>query len=282
MKAQVMFSIAKKEILDNIRNKWIIILSIIFALLTIVVSYFGSLFSQGWQDLGLTIAGMLSLVEFLIPIIALMLGYAAIIGEIERGSMSSLLALPTLRLEVVVGKFIGLACVLTVTICVGFGVAGVIIAAMVTEVNYVEYLVFIVATLLLGLVFLSLALFFSTVFKKRSTAMGGAVLLWFVFNMILPIIMSGLLVSIVGLENLVKGDMSMVPSWYYGVQLINPISVYAGIISTVIEPASMMSQGEIPVTYPDFYTPPFLFSLLVLWIVVCLALAYWRFSRKDI
>ena len=197
MKAQVMFSIAKKEILDNIRNKWIIILSIIFALLTIVVSYFGSLFSQGWQDLGLTIAGMLSLVEFLIPIIALMLGYAAIIGEIERGSMSSLLALPTLRLEVVVGKFIGLACVLTVTICVGFGVAGVIIAAMVTEVNYVEYLVFIVATLLLGLVFLSLALFFSTVFKKRSTAMGGAVLLWFVFNMILPIIMSGLLVSIV-------------------------------------------------------------------------------------
>ena len=38
-------NIAKKEILDNVRNKWVIILTIIFASLTLVVSYFGSIFS---------------------------------------------------------------------------------------------------------------------------------------------------------------------------------------------------------------------------------------------
>ena len=66
-----LYNIIKKEILDNIRNKWIIILSIIFALLTLVTSYFGSIFSTGWQDLGGTINGMMSLVQLLVPIIAL-------------------------------------------------------------------------------------------------------------------------------------------------------------------------------------------------------------------
>jgi len=107
------FGIAKKEILDNVRNKWIIILTIIFTTLTLVVSYFGSIFSQGWQDFGVTIGGMMSLVQFLIPIIGLMLGYAAIIGEIEKGSMSSLLSLPINRLEIIMGKFLGLGGVLS-------------------------------------------------------------------------------------------------------------------------------------------------------------------------
>ena len=87
------FIISKKELMDNIRNKWIIILTIIFTSLTLVVSYFGSIYTNGWQDLGTTIQGMSNLVTLLIPIIALMLGYAAIIGDIEKGSMSSLLSL---------------------------------------------------------------------------------------------------------------------------------------------------------------------------------------------
>ncbi|GAG19406.1 unnamed protein product, partial [marine sediment metagenome] len=140
MELNIIFSIAKKEILDNVRNKWIIILTIIFASLTLVVSYFGSIFSQGWQDFGVTISGMMSLVQFLIPIIGLMLGYAAIIGEIEKGSMSSLLSLPADRLEILLGKFFGLGGILSFTTFIGFGVAGIIIAANVSGVNYADYL----------------------------------------------------------------------------------------------------------------------------------------------
>ena len=58
-------------------------LTIIFSFLTLVVSYFGSIFSNGWQDLGINIQGMVSLVSLLIPIISLMLGYSAINGEID-------------------------------------------------------------------------------------------------------------------------------------------------------------------------------------------------------
>jgi Cu-processing system permease protein len=194
-------SIAKKEFMDNIRNKWIIILSTLFAVLTIVFSFFGSVFSTGWQDIGGTISSMMSIVNLLVPIIAIILGYSAIVGEIERGSMGSLLALPTTRLEIITGKLIGLGGVLSTSIIIGFGIAGVIIGLNVPDPDILAYLVFIAATILLGLVFLSMAIFFSTLFKKRSSAIGGAIFLWMLFIIIIPLVIQGMLIVDIGVEN---------------------------------------------------------------------------------
>jgi Cu-processing system permease protein len=272
-------SIAKKEILDNVRNKWIIVLTIIFASLALVVSYFGSIFSQGWQNFGATISGMMSLVQFLIPIIGLMLGYAAIIGEIEKGSMSSLLSLPVNRLEIILGKFFGLGSILSFTTLIGFGVAGIVIAANVVDVNYADYLVFIGATILLGLVFLSLSLFFSSLFKKRSTAMGGAILLWFLFNMILPLVFVGIMIASSGIENIISSGGF--PDWYHALELFNPLSVYSALISLTVGPVSTM-QGAFSMSYPSFYSSGLMASILILWIVSFLLLAFWRFDRRDV
>jgi len=270
--------IAKKEILDNIRNKWIIVLTIIFTTLTLVVSYFGSIFSQGWQDFGATISGMMSLVQFLIPIIALMLGYNAIIGEIQKGSMSSLISLPINRLEILLGKFLGLGGVLTITTFIGFGVAGIVIAINVSNVNYIDYLIFIVSTVLLGLVFLSLALFFSTLFKKRSTAMGGAILLWFLFNMILPLVFVGIMIAFTSLDSITSG---VFPDWYFLLELINPLSVYSALISLNIAPISTI-QVNFSIYYPSFYSNVLISIILFIWIFIPLILAFWRFDKRDI
>jgi Cu-processing system permease protein len=272
------FGISKKEILDNVRNKWIIILTIIFATLTLVVSYFGSIFSQGWQDLGATISGMMSLVQFLIPIIALMLGYNAIIGEIEKGSMSSLISLPINRLEILLGKFFGLGGVISFTTLIGFGLAGIVIAINVSDVNYGNYLIFIASTIILGLVFLSLALFFSTIFKKRSTALGGAILLWFIFNMILPLVFVGIMIAFTSLESISVGNF---PDWYYLLELFNPLSVYSALISLNIEPISNM-QMDFSLSYPSFYSNGLLIIILIIWTIAPLTLAFWRFNKRDI
>jgi len=281
MQTNVFLSIAKKEIMDNIRNKWIIIVSVMFALLTLVVSYFGSIFSHGWQDLGGTIATMMTFVEYLIPIIALMLGYATIIGEIERGSMSSLLSLSVTRFEIILGKYLGLAAVLAFTILVGFGVAGLVIAANVTNVNYIEYLIFICATILYGLIFLSISLFFSTLFKKRSSAIGGAVLIWFAFLFIIPIVFTGVLVASIGLDKLMVGS---VPNWYYGLELFNPVSVYSYVISLNVVPLNQIAQqnSTVTITYPSFISNWLILPILLIWITVFFFLAYWRFKKQDI
>ena len=268
--------IAKKEIMDNIRNKWIIVLSFIFALLTLVTSYFGSIFSTGWQDLGATISGMMSLVQFLIPIIALILGYAAIIGEIERGSMSALLSQPITRLEILLGKFIGLGSILAFTIIIGFGIAGIVISFNVPDVNFANYLIFIGSTILIGLVFLSISLFFSTIFKKRTTAIGGAIFLWFLFNMILPMIFVGIAVASIGIENLMSGEL---PSWYYILTLSNPISIYTTFNILALH---ITLQGGLISSFPEFFSAGLMILLLLLWILIFLFLAFWRFNKREI
>ena len=228
MSTAVILNIAKKEIMDNIRNKWIIMISLLFTALTVLVSYAGSVFSDGWQDLTITIAGMSAIVQYLISIIALMLGYNAIVGEIEKGSMSSLLLSPAKRIEVLIGKFLGLGSVLSFTILVGFGIAGIIIGLNVSDADYLTYLVFIGTSILMGLVFLSLGLFLSSLFQRRSSAMGGAIFLWFLFSIIWQFIMAGILIASGLLANPESFD---IPDWYYVIQFLNPMGVYGMIIN---------------------------------------------------
>jgi Cu-processing system permease protein len=282
MKTTILLSIAKKEIMDNFRNKWIILVSVIFALLTLVVSYFGSM-GRGWQDLGLTIAGMMLLVQYLIPIIGLMLGYGAVTGEIERGSMSALLSLPSTRKEILFGKFIGLGLVLSLTILIGFGVAGAIIALNVSGVNYADYLIFIGASILMALVFVSFALFLSAFFKKRSTALGAAIFFWFFFALIYSIIMSGILIYTVGIENLISGTTVNIPDWYYGIELLNPLSAYSALVGLNVGPVANATQGTgVTIQYPWFYTTGLMLLILFVWIVAFLILALWRFNKRDV
>ncbi|VVB61425.1 ABC-2 family transporter protein [uncultured archaeon] len=281
MQTNVVYSIAKKEIMDNIRNKWIILVAAMFAILTLVVSYFGSLGTSGWQNLGNTISGMTELGSFLISIVAFMLGYATIIGEIERGSMSSLLSLSANRFEIVVGKFLGLGAVLCLTILFGYGVAGIVIAFNVSNVDYLEYLIFIGLTMIFGLVFLTVALFFSTVFSKRSTALGGAIFLWFLFNIILPIVFVGLLATTIDFTKVTTESTLAVPGWYFVLNLFNPISVYSSLIGITIGPVqSSTGSGLIP--NPSWYSTGLLMGVSLAWIIVFFILTIWRFQRKDI
>ncbi len=268
------FTISKKELMDNIRNKWIIILTIIFTSLTLVVSYFGSIFSNGWQDLGITIQGMISLVSLLIPIIALMLGYSAINGEIEKGSMNSLLSLPVNRLEILLGKFLGLGSLLTITITIGFGFAGIVIGLNVPNVDYLSYLFFILSTVLLGLVFLVIALFLSSLFKKRSAAMGSAIFIWFLFQIILPIVFIGILVANSDILDITNN----VPDWYHVINLFNPLQVYTYLINL----STGLSMNSITIPFPEYYSTLLMTSILLAWIIIFMFLSYLKFNRRDI
>ena len=221
------FIIAKKEFMDNFRNNWIIALSAILAILALLASYFSSRDLE-WQDFEFTIRIIIMPVQFLIPIIGLILGYATVVGEIEKGSMGSLLSHPVTRNEVILGKFLGLGSVIFTTIFIGFGIAGIIIAINISNPDVGLYLLFIIASILLGLAFMSLALLFSSFFKKRSSAMAGVIMLWIFFNMLWGFLMFGLLISTSG------GSLST-PDWFYQVQLVNPTVAYSYINTSFIE-----------------------------------------------
>ena len=269
-------AIAKKEVMDNWRNKWLIAVSAIFMILTLVISYFGSMGSAGWKDLNTTIGGMIALVQILVPIIGLMLGYATIAGEKERGSLALLLSYPVSRVEILIGKFLGLGAVLAIANIAGFGVAGIVIGINVKGVQWGAYFVFIFASILLGLVFISISMLFSCIFKKRSTALGGAIFLWFLFTMIWGTILSGSLIAKYGFSAMMN-EVWMAPTWYYIASIINPISAFSVLVSINVTPISTHLTR-----YPSFYTTPVTLLILLSWITISLVLAYYLFTKKDL
>ncbi len=279
MDGRAVYSIAKKEFLDNWRNKWIIAMAAIFLVLTLVISYAGSSLGggSGWQDIGGTIAGMMSIVTFLIPIIGLMLGYAAIVGEKESGSLQLLLSYPVHRYEVLLGKFVGLSAVLAVASLIGFGVSGLVIGLNVSGMQWGQYGVFIGGSFLVGFAYIALALCFSAVLQKRSTALGVSVLLWFLFAIIWDTI---LMVALVATDNIRFSSTGAftTPGWYQVAALVNPVTAYQTLVAINIEAVSANIPGELP----WFYSTPVALAVLLTWIAVPLLAGYAIFRRKDI
>src|SRR5690606_6401212 len=123
------FTIAAKELRDRMRNRWVLAVAIVFTVFSLVIAYFGGAQQGqvGFRSIEFTIASLVSLVIYLIPLIALLLGFDAIVGERERGSLDLLLALPITRLELLLGKYLGLALALSLSTLVGFGAVAVLL-----------------------------------------------------------------------------------------------------------------------------------------------------------
>lgn len=96
-------ALAGKEFSDRLRNRWVMVVALVFTVASLLITYFGAA-AQGQvgpTSIELTIASLVSLVIYLVPLIALLLGFDAIVGERERGSLDLLLSLPIDRKSVV-------------------------------------------------------------------------------------------------------------------------------------------------------------------------------------
>ena len=131
-------AVAAKEFRDRLRNRWVLAVAIVFAAFSFAITYFGGAGEGriGPSSIELTIASLVSLVIYLIPLIALLLGFDSIVGERERGSLDLLLALPITRLELLLGKFLGLAAALTASTVAGFGLVAVVLATQISAGAY--------------------------------------------------------------------------------------------------------------------------------------------------
>ena len=114
MQTRQILTLAAKELRDRLRNRWVLAVALVFAVFSLVIAYAGGAQqgAVGLRSLEFTIASLVSLVIYLVPLIALLLGFDAIVGERERGSLDLLLALPITRAELLLGKYLGLAAAL--------------------------------------------------------------------------------------------------------------------------------------------------------------------------
>ena len=119
--------ITGKEVRDSLRNRWVLAAALLLAALALSLGFLGSspTGSVKVDPLTVTVVSLSSLSIFLIPLIAMLLSYDALIGEIERGTMALLLSYPISRNQILAGKFIGHLIILALATTAGYGLAGI-------------------------------------------------------------------------------------------------------------------------------------------------------------
>jgi ABC-type transport system involved in multi-copper enzyme maturation permease subunit len=277
------YYIAKKEFLDNIRNKWVILLSLIFIILTIASSYLAGGQAGGEQVFGgmeETVVSLLSISTLLIPLIAIMLGFSTIAGEAEKGALSVVLSYPVGRTEVLLGKFLGLGAVLAVTPLIGFGLGGIVIAATVGFEHGVAYLAFIALAILLGLMYLSVVIFISALCRTRVRAIAGGVLLFF-WAMIYGMIIMAVYIATGGnyQEFLTPGGFMELPEWFWASIVLSPGDANQ---MAVMRAFNLDQAFGFQIEAPEWLSMGFLLLIHLMWILIPLILAYIAFKRRDI
>jgi len=264
-------TIAGKEFWDRIRNRWVLAVALVFTAFAMVIAYFGAAQqgSVGFRSIDLTIASLVSLVIYLIPLIALVLGFDAIVGERERGSLDLLLSMPITRLELLLGKYLGLAAALTFSTVAGFGLVAIMLSPRLDLNALYHYFGFMLSSVLLGCAFLSLAVMLSVFAADRTRASGLAIATWFFFVLVFDLLLLGALV--------VTGGQWGGDALPY-LLLANPADVFR--ILNIFSLDDVRTLYGLATVFPSSLADPWLLGLVMLaWIVLPLGIASWRFRK---
>jgi ABC-2 type transport system permease protein len=178
-------AVARKDFQDAIRSRWVAGLSVLFILLVSAAAYLvrpapGETISSNAVLNSLFVRD--ALVTTLVPLLALVVAYKAVVGERTSGSLKLLLSLPHSRADVVFGKVAGRAAAIAAPISVGFLLpAVVLLVAPPVNFDAVSYVGYTVLTAILGVVFVAIAVGFSAAASSSRRAVAGAIGIYFLF-----------------------------------------------------------------------------------------------------
>lgn len=271
--------IAQKEIRDNLRNRWVVAATVLMFILALALGFMGSAptGSVKVDPLTVTVVSLSSLSIFLIPLIAMLMSYDALIGEIERGTMALLLSYPLSRWHILVGKFLGHIIMLMLATTVGYGIAGLILQYNFVGGIYLEawkpFFLLIMASVLLGAAFLSMGYLISAKVKERGTAAGLAIGVWLFFVVIFDMALLGILVA--------DSQQKITAHVLENILLLNPADIYRLLNLTGFENTAMYS-GMAGVSGQIGLSKTVLLMAQLGWVVIPFALAAWLFGRRQI
>ncbi len=186
--SRVGYALARHELSERIRDRWVLVVSVLFALLASGVSLYGRV-AEADLD-AMTGPSLVTLSALLVPLVAMVLSHDAIVGERDRNTLGLLLSLPVSPLEVVAAKYVGRALALTLAVVFGLG------AAMLASgpAGARTLLALAGPTLLLGLAFLSLGLLISACTRRQVAAASAVVVVWFLLVFFYDLALLGVLV----------------------------------------------------------------------------------------
>jgi ABC-2 type transport system permease protein len=235
---------------------------------------------------------------FLLPLVAIALGFDAINGEYSKRTLSRVLAQPIYRDALLMGKFLGgflvlLICLVTLWLLMtGLGI--LLLGLPPSGEEILRGLAYLLCSLAYAGVWLALALLFSTVFQSPATSALAALAVWLLFtifwSMLTPLI-AGALAPVDPLEPMTAVHHAEIqetiarlsPNKLYGdmtLALLNPETRSLGLVFMSQLQGALLG-APLPLSQSVLLIWPQLAGLLAAMVLV-FTVAYVTFQRREI
>lgn len=256
------------------------------------------LFLSLLTESGGALPSFLYFITFLAPLLGIILGFDAINGERQRGTLSLLVSQPIYRDSVINGKFLAaLATAGVMTAAILALIGGVSIGRLGIVPNTAEIArsaVFFLASMLYISFWLSLAILFSVLFDKTSTSALAALGVWIVLGFFIHMIAGIIADQIVPLgadstpQELIRHEELRI-----AIMRFSPAYLLQEVSLAMLNPAVRILGPLSPDRLQGFIPSPLSLgqSLMVIWpqltvlaalSIVCFGVSYVAFMRREI
>ena len=265
---------AKAEAREAMRNRWFLLNTAAFVALALGISWLSAMGTgrYGLGGFGRTAAGLVNLVMLIVPLMSLMASAGSLAGEREKGTLAFLLAQPVTRVELLLGKWLGLALSLLASLALGFGVGGAVLAWKGGSADAGGFLRLAAASYGLALATLSIGFLVSACCRRQGAAMAWALVLWLLFALAGDLVLMG---SALALKLEVRTLL--------GASLATPLQVFKMLAMGGIHASLDLlgPAGTYAVRSFGAWLVPALVAMLAAWVVVPLAVAAAIFGKRG-
>lgn len=290
--------VAKKDYSDAIQSRSLWGITAVLVVFTAGLAYSLNefrLFSMFWPFFlalfGAEGAGSLKFVHFyigpaqiLIPLIALVISYKSIAGEIESGSVKFLLSVPLSRWDALSGKLIGRGAVLSTALVIGLTIAGIVVLLTTGRIELGSYMMVMLFSVIFGLGYISIGVNLSALADSQSRAVIYVVaayvfllVIWSYANNIVHFIIDGsFFPPLVG-----RSGPPDVGGWWYLMERLTPGGAFTGLLREVLLTSPGYHQA-FPQGIPFYLESGPLILIMFAWILLPIGVGYYRFDRADI
>lgn len=276
-----MLAIAKKDFRSARRSKMLWGVTITF---TVVIAGIILMGSTGPDATETAMSTMVGVGTFFLPLAVIVMTYLAITGERESERIKYLLGLPSTRLSVVAGKFLGRTLVAIVGITIAFLVGALVTWAHTGTLPTVEYAQFLLLTVYFTAVWSGVAVGVSALSDTRGKALAGTlgVYFGFVIMYVAPIVdiqrgLAYIVEDVLGLGS--------IPALYDLSLAISPAYAYSFAANVLVRGVEFQGEdyiGSYGGDVPFFLEPWFSLVILLIWLVAPLVIGYTHFRRAEI
>jgi ABC-type transport system involved in multi-copper enzyme maturation permease subunit len=292
--------IATKEFGDRFRSGWVITCIVVWLGAITLTSFFGLLqIGQiGMQGYERTVITLLNLVQYFVPLLALLLGHDLIVSEAEERTLKLLLASGLTRWRLLAGKFLGGCLTLAAPLLCGFLIAGTAIAFGAKDRAALPFIRLAVSGLGLGVLFIALGQAISVFCRTRVRALVAALLAWclfvFVFDLVALSVVLSSKSSAAAREIELVCDATHVnaaadihsaydnASTAPGPQSTVESSKTSSLLWLTINPVDLFRVLNLPqqvgITIPFYAT----FASCAFWLLLTLGSGLWKFRHTDL